>query len=250
MKSQYYTAQLFLSACLLLSSFQLHAQQWYHVELIVFEQLDTITDEQWPQMTVFSNSELATDIEESLTQPAMTESPTNSETELLPGMKTSLIQPAAKETLNNAANRLSRSSRYRVHYHNAWQQPIMTKRSSKAIKVHSDDDLIEGNIRLYKATYLHAALDLWLKQNTDPITPINSWSDFSPDGEIIEAPRNPHLIESRRVRSKKLYFFDHPKMGALLQLTPIETPEAVLEDVLSDEEVDEILDAFFNSVED
>ena len=207
MKSQNYSTRLILSACLLLLSFQLHADQWYHVELIVFEQLDTITDEQWPQMTEFS------------------------ETELLPDMKTSLIQPATIETLNNAASRLSRSSRYRVHYHNAWQQPVMTKRSAQSVKVHSDDDLIEGNIRLYKATYLHAALDLWLKQNTAPITPTNSWSDLSPEGEEINAPRNPHLIESRRVRSKKLYFFDHPKMGALLKLTPIETPEAVRVDL-------------------
>jgi peptidoglycan-binding protein CsiV len=230
MKSQYYTVQLILSACLLLLSFQLHAQQWYHVELIVFEQLNTITDEQWPQMTEFSNSELSSDAETSLVQPT-TESLTNSETELLPDMETPLIQPTVTESLNNAASRLSRSSRYQVHYHNAWQQPIMTKRRAKAIKIHSGNDLIEGNIRLYKATYLHAALDLWLKQNTDPISPINSWSDFSPEGEVIEAPRNPNLEESRRVRAKKLYFFDHPKMGALLQLTPIETPEAVRVDL-------------------
>lgn len=231
MKSQNYSTRFILSACLLLLSSQLHADQWYHVELIVFEQLDTITDEQWPQMTEFSDTGLSSDAETSLTQAATTESLTNSETKLLPGMETPLIQPATIESLINAASRLNRSSRYQVYYHNAWQQPIMTKPSSKAIKVHSDNDLIEGDIRLYKATYLHAALDLWLKQNTAPITPINSWSDLSPDGEVIEAPRNPHLKESRRVRSKKLYFFDHPKMGALLKLTPIETPEAVRVDL-------------------
>ncbi|RKZ82119.1 MAG: hypothetical protein DRQ39_11120, partial [Gammaproteobacteria bacterium] len=216
MKSQYYIVQVILSACLLLLSFQLHAEQWYHVELIVFEQLDTITDEQWPEMTEFSTSELSADTEISLSQPDTTEPLINSETELLPDMETSLIQPATTDSLNNAALRLSQSSRYQVHYHNAWQQPIMTKHNEKTVIINSDNDLIKGNIRLYKETYLHAALDLWLIQNTE--VQINSWSDFSPEGEVVEVPRNPHLEESRRVRTKKLYFFDHPKMGALLQL--------------------------------
>ena len=177
-----------------------HAAQWYHVELIVFEQLDTVTDEQWPQM------------------PELKTAP------LTPQSISKLIQPAKNETLLNSVERLNRSAAYQVHYHSAWQQPIMRKRSAKFIDIHSDNELIQGEMRLYKSTYLHAALDLWLVENT---AQVNSWSDVSPDGVDIDMPRNPHLLESRRIRSKKLYFFDHPKMGALLKLTPIETPLAV-----------------------
>ena len=177
-----------------------HAAQWYHVELIVFEQLDTVTDEQWPQM------------------PELKTAP------LTPQSISKLIQPTKNETLLDSVERLNRSARYQVHYHSAWQQPIMRKRSAKFIDIHSDDELIQGKMRLYKSTYLHAALDLWLVENT---AQVNSWSDVSPDGVDIDMPRNPHLLESRRIRSKKLYFFDHPKMGALLKLTPIETPIAV-----------------------
>jgi len=186
---------------LLLTSIQSHADQWYHVELIVFEQLSTGTDEQWPAMS-------GNDITASLA----------------PGMSTSNIQPATNNTLNSLASRLSSSSQYRVHYHQAWQQYIMRKGGAKAVKISSANGLIEGTVRLDKSTYLHASLDLWLKQNAGQK---NSWSDGSPTSKDINSPRNPHLVESRRIRSNELDFFDHPKMGALLKITPIKTPAAV-----------------------
>lgn len=199
MKSHSYT-QFILALSLLTFSITSAAQQWYHVELIVFEQLSTITDEQWPEMT---------DI-----QPV----------ELSPEMATEMIQPAENETLLNSADRLNRSSLYHVRYHRSWQQPILKKFNAKSVDVHSEDNKVEGTIKLYKSTYLHASLDLWLKENDISIT---SWSDVSPNGESIDLPRNPNLKESRRIRSKKMYFFDHPKLGALLQLTPIDTPIAL-----------------------
>lgn len=194
--------QFLIALSLLAFSINSYADQWYHVELIVFEQLDTVTDEQWPQMP-------------ELTAALLT-----------PQSVSKLIQPASNESLLNSAERLNRSAAYQVHYHSSWQQPIMRKRSAKFINIQSNDELIQGKMRLYKSTYLHAALDLWFVENS---THVNSWSDVSPDGIgiDIDAPRNPHLIESRRIRSKKLYFFDHPKMGALLKLTPIDTPTAV-----------------------
>jgi len=189
-----------IAASLFVLSFQVQAQQWYHVELIVFEQLNTVTDEKWPETPLLETAPLNT------------------------SMATSLIQPAGLESLVSTAQRLNRSPRYRVHYHQAWQQPILRKRSAQAVAVKSEDAMVDGNIRLYKATYLHAQLDLWLMENAGLA---NSWSDASPEGIDISAPRNPNLNESRRIRSKKLYFFDHPKLGALLKLTPIDTPAAV-----------------------
>jgi len=201
MHNQYLVVKTLVSIALFAFSFQVHAEQWYHVELVVFEQLETVTDEQWPQTEQLEVAPLSTD------------------------MATPLIQAAENETLLAAAQRLDRSHRYQVHYHQAWQQPVLEKRLAQAIAVKSENELVDGNIRLYKATYLHAELNLWLMQNAGLV---NAWSDASPDGIDISAPRNPNLKESRRVRSKKLYFFDHPRLGALIQLTPIDTPEAAL----------------------
>lgn len=167
-----------------------YAQQWYHVELIVFEQLNSVSDEQAPIATV----------------PDSPFSPSTANT---------LIQPSENSTLLESANKLRRSPFYQVHYHQSWRQPIQTKSQAKSLQIISADDMIHGQIRLHKGTYLFATLDLQLnrvsRQN-------NSWSDAS---EI----RKPYLQDSRRVRSKKLHFFDHPKLGALLKLTPIASPE-------------------------
>lgn len=212
MHAQSFIYKFIITASLFALSFQAHAQQWYHVELIVFEQLNTVTDEKWPET------------------PLLEPAPLNAT------MATPLIQPTSNESLVSIAQRLNRSPRYQVHYHQAWQQPILEKATAQAVAVQSEpksefdsesvplDALLDGNIRLYKATYLHAQLDLWLMENAGLA---NSWSDASPDGIDISAPRNPNLNESRRIRSKKIYFFDHPKLGAILKLTPIETPASI-----------------------
>lgn len=197
-----YFIQIVASFALLLFSLQSQAATWYHVELIVFEQLNTITDEQWPHMP-----------EDKVTSLTLT-----------PQSKSRFIRPSRNSTLLTTASRLNNSSAYRVHYHSSWQQPIMSKRSAKAVKIHSGNGLIDGNIKLYKSTYLHAAVDLWLLENTQPQK--NSWSDSSATDENINTVRNPNLNESRRIRSKKLFFFDHPKMGALLKITPIKSPSS------------------------
>lgn len=198
-------SRLVITLYLSFVSIQSYADQWYHVELIIFEQLDTITDEQWPVMP-----------EEVLIG------------SLTPDMANAFIQPASNENLNKIATRLDNSSQYRVDYHQSWQQFIMKKGQAKTINITHDDSLVVGTIRLDKATYLHAVLDLWLNQNKD-LVPLDS--DVTPQGTDISAPRNPHLEESRRIRSNKLYFFDHPKIGALLTLTPIATPDAVQTDL-------------------
>lgn len=184
---------------LLLSSVPSYAQQWYHVEVIVFEQLTAITDEQWPVMSAIPSSPLT------------------------PDMANAVIQPITKQTLTESAKRINNSSRYRLHYHNAWQQPILTKSNAQAVEVINPEKTIEGSIRLYKGTYLYSTIDIWLNKNL-PLNP--TWSDSEPMSFESET-RNPHLLESRRVRSKKLHFFDHPKLGVLLQLTPVDTPDVI-----------------------
>jgi hypothetical protein len=176
------------------------AEQWYQVELVVFEQLDTVTDEKWPEMSELDIAPLT------------------------PDMANNTIQPSINQTLVSASKRLQRSPRYEVLYHRSWQQPALAKNDAQYVSVQNETDSVDGKIRLYKSTYLHAQLDIWLKKNNATVT---SFSDASPLGEATELPRNPHLLESRRIRSKKLYYFDHPVLGALLELTPIDTPTAV-----------------------
>jgi len=159
------------------------AEQWYHVELVVFEQLDSVSDEQAPVARVPNAS-------------------------LDPNTTNDMVQPAANKTLTGSASRLKKSPRYQVHYHQSWKQPIKTKANAKSIAINNS--LINGRVRLHKGTYLYATVDLQL----DRVTQTDDWSE-------VGGQRRHYLKETRRVRRDKLHFFDHPHLGALLKLTPI-----------------------------
>jgi hypothetical protein len=174
------------------------AEQWYQVDLVVFEQLNSYSDEQWP----------------------VTEIPTGT---VSPITSNAYIQPATTDALNQIAYNLSKSANYRVHYHQAWQQAMLSKGRAKPVSITSENEMINGTLKLYKMTYLHAEFDLWLMENRGIA---QQWSEVSNEGIDITAPRNPNLKESRRIKSKKVFLFDHPRLGALLELTPIATPDA------------------------
>jgi len=217
------------------------AEQWYHVEVIVFENLATVTDEQWPQM------------------------PTQAEVPLSPDTASNIIQPAENSSLLISAQKLSQSANYNVLYHRAWLQPLLAKADAEAVNLRSDDGVLEGDIRLYRATYLHAALNLWLTdaepqplntlalpnetRSTEALPmdeqPVSQSAELTAQTEVstpalqqntgeqeaidTELPRYPHLFQERRIKSEKLSYFDHPKLGAIVLLTPVDTPEAAIE---------------------
>lgn len=188
MKTQSFLTRLALLVPLLLVSSQAFAQQWYHVELIVFERLSGANAEFWPAMDDVRSGSLS------------------------PQMSNTQIQPASAGNLSGVAERLRNSSNYRVHYHKAWQQPIFSKGSAKSVQVNSDNGLIEGVIKLYRLSYLHADIDVWFKENGSAASAVSG------------APRNPQLSQIRRIRSKELTYFDHPRVAAVLQLTPVAAP--------------------------
>ena len=159
------------------------AEQWYHVELVVFEQLDSVSDEQAPVARVPNAS-------------------------FDPNTTNDMMQPAANKTLTGSASRLKKSPRYQVHYHQSWKQPLKTKANAKSVAINNS--LINGSVRLHKGTYLYATVDLQL----DRATQTDDWSE-------VGGQRKHYLKETRRVRRDKLHFFDHPHLGALLKLTPI-----------------------------
>lgn len=133
-----------LTHCLLLllglffiNSSSVYAAQWYHVEVVVFEQLGAVNDEVAPEKNVPSAN-------------------------VTPESQTNLTRPAAVKTLVNHAARLKQSGSYRVLYHKAWQQPIQTRSQAKSVQLNNAD--IQGRIRLHKGTYLYATVDIQRQQ--------------------------------------------------------------------------------------
>jgi len=175
-----------------------HAQQWYHVELIVFEVLNPSDNEQSPVFT--------------LQDPAP----------LKVGMANKVIQPAGNKNLTDISQRLRNSAGYRVISHQTWQQAVGSRSRAQAVAI--DSDRVQGQVRFHIATYLHASLDLWLQ---DVVRSVES--------DSYHTLHQPRLVELRRIRSKQVHYFDHPRFGAILQLIPVATPDQVLSNMTEPE---------------
>lgn len=201
MKTDTLLTKAVIACAMLMLSFNAYAQQWYHVELVVFERFSGANAEHWPSMGQIRNGSVS------------------------PQMSNKYIQPAAIDSLAGVSQRLKNSSNYRVHFHKAWQQPMLSKRSAKGVQISSANNLVEGQLKLYRVSYLHADIDLWFKENG---TQTNSWSSASADGVDLGGPKNPHLTQIRRVKSKELIYFDHPRLAAILHITPVAAPAAAV----------------------
>lgn len=161
-------------AALLLTSLSVHAQQknashegWYQVEMIVVARKDDAGQEHWP-----SNIKLRYPgdwVELKDPNAAINATATS---ELAPVDLTKeafYLLPANERQLNTQAQKLQRSPRFEVLFHNAWRQIITNKKASKAIIINGGQTFgqhqtLEGSIRLSVATYLELQTNLWLAQ--------------------------------------------------------------------------------------
>ncbi|WP_043887920.1 CsiV family protein [Methylophaga thiooxydans] len=201
MKTDSRFARFAVAVAMMMLSCSAYAQQWYHVELVVFERFSGANAEHWPMMGQIRNGTVS------------------------PQMANNYIQPAAVDSLAGVAQRLKNASNYRVHFHKAWQQPMLSKASAKGVQVSSANNLVEGQIKLYRVNYLHADIDLWFKENG---AEKSNWSTASPDGVELGGPRNPHLAQIRRIKKNELIYFDHPRLAAILQISPVAAPAAAV----------------------
>lgn len=150
----------------------------------------------------------------------------------------------------------------KVVWSEKWRQPIPEKTEAQqpenqitinlktalnfqdAIKHHTPLVEIEvsGNLHLYRSRYLHLVTDLKVQhwktlesnstldktinvlpshtRNDSNIVPSNTSSPLTSVSEIpLRAAR---IQQSRRMRSTELHYIDHPMLGILVRVTPIE----------------------------
>lgn len=93
-----------------------------------------------------------------------------------------------------------------------------------------DNNMLSGTITVSRARYLHADFDLIYREYVDvPVTVIKpSLNDPTETVESMETARQ--LVEipmrqKRRMRSKERHYIDHPRLGALIEITPVEIEE-------------------------
>ena len=128
--------------------------------------------------------------------------------------------------------KLMESENYNPLFHIAWRQNVYGANDAQAIHITTDkfepvirngettelqqkntSATVDGTITVSLKKYLHLNADL-------AYINIDGNSFFS-DEEIPVVFR---MTESRRMRSKEVHYFDHPKFGMLALITPYEPP--------------------------
>ena len=229
---------------LLLSTGIIHAEiKQYNIEIVMFEDTSDryINSEQWPVIhhpEEMADGSLNLESDIPLLKPQTTESK-NQDTNTNGVLN---ITHHESDALSKHVSRLNQSARYNVLLHQSWQQAGLSSSDAISIQINTTDlentekDIVpnyqassmdnqnlqsslQGTLKLVLGRYLHIHTDLLYKRfnNSTEITPaLNNTKLFS-EFEIKS---------QRRMRSKELHYIDHPLLGILVLVTPIETLEA------------------------
>lgn len=104
-----------------------------------------------------------------------------------------------------AAAELAKGGNLRVLAHKSWTQGAEEKKDATPARIHTTGGQLDGTVHFYVSRFLHVDVDLQL---LDPLAPGIAY----------------HLTERRRIKSQETHYFDHPRFGLLLQVTPIKAP--------------------------
>ncbi len=151
--------------------------------------------------------------------------------------------PPETLTLVNQATALVESGRYKILQHVAWLQPGLTKEEAIAVRIHAGKDYsnefkdrpsaqtdsgetnvinqslheLDGTVKVVLGRYLHVYTDLVyrLPHSMDATSTTNSL-DHSP------VLANFAIKTHRKMRGKELHYLDHPLLGILVEIRPVE----------------------------
>ncbi|RRQ20086.1 CsiV family protein [Thiohalobacter thiocyanaticus] len=232
--------RLFLATLILLITTVAPAADQYDVEIIVYAHLDPDTGEEyWPALE--SGPDLAS---------------------AWYFDHTPALQPLPRKAyrLDAIAGAMARSAQYRPLLHFAWRQPGWERDAALPVRVNiplgadlpvypeshplrssvtvmspsgpasetgfrREMQLLEGTLTVHRSRYLHLMVDLIYQERLGPS------ADSSPYGEDAGIVYQPiRMQQSRRMRSEELHYLDHPRLGVIARITPVEAePEAEAE---------------------
>lgn len=113
------------------------------------------------------------------------------------------------------AQRLEQAD-YRVIEHFRWHQIVPEIGAEEPILFNSNDRLhLTGELSLTKGRFIHLRIHLWW--------PAQGSDDLTKRYPVFE------LNEHRRVKREEVHYFDHPHLGALVEVKRIELPSDLAE---------------------
>jgi hypothetical protein len=158
------------------------------------------------------------------------------------GVPTAKQLELAAPELNDAIDRINYRSDMKVVWHEVWAEPIQEEGLALPHPLHIElkrgmDIEVEGLFSLHRSRYLHFNTDILVQHYQDvaeaPLDvltlPNSQQSDeWLPAGKQSAAqpqsiPLRASIIrQTRRMRSGELHYLDHPMLGIVVKVTPIE----------------------------
>lgn len=136
--------------------------------------------------------------------------------------------PSSELRLQGVYQVLARSKDYQPLLHVGWRQQGLGREQAPAVAIPAGwlpgQELtpdLHGLIKVYKERFLHAVVDL---RHQRPRAEQGSAQIEGADGSTAVLAPPPAIVhqQQRRMRSGELHYLDHPTLGVLIQVTPVE----------------------------
>jgi|GEM_PF-868969 len=180
-----------------------------------------------------------------------------------PAGKAFTLRAPSDEEFKQSLRRIKNSSNYTVLIQKTWLQPGYDKKDALPILIQGGDAFgdeeygkhyaLEGTVSLSLSRYLHFQANLWFSEyEMQSITTDNWWDNAeqplpndnrmmqpdilshettplpapNPDDQTtrLRAVKTVVMNESRRMRSGKIHYLDHPLFGILVKINVYEPP--------------------------
>jgi len=201
----------------------------YDVEIIIFEDAHAryLNSESWHKNS--SDEEHLTD--------ANSKAQIKSKSNNLTADNFKSIEPAL---IKKEYKRINNSSEFNVLQYSAWRQAGLKSADafeidiSKLKNTHKSrsENTISGQVKVVLARYLHFYSELEYQRQDDDsdaieTLPDNENTEKNSNDEnkdiVLNTVNNAFTLQShRRMRSKELHYIDHPLIGILIQINPVE----------------------------
>lgn len=123
-------------------------------------------------------------------------------------------KPPEDSALSAATAALEKSGRHHVLAHLRWRQTAEAKSVSKPVNISNAAVGLDGSLRFYLSRFLIVEMNLALRE-------------MQGGGVLSGAMENDTVVyrlnEPRRIKVSETHYFDHPKFGALVRVTPVKT---------------------------
>ncbi len=209
---------------------------WYQIEYIIFQHLKTdahvlrYEDTPYPKNNTKDYSYL-----------------TNNPTPISTNQYTRLSLSSMK--LADAVKHLKRRRDIKLLDYAAWVQPLIANTTPPPLKISyeiSEKTSLFGELQIKRSRFTHAEFELFMADRVyfkhrniknwllsaqpmfsvvNILSPIQQPLALNESNELAEVFFNIHYLrESRRIKQDEIHYLDHPVLGVIVTISPVEAP--------------------------